>query len=102
LASFFDADGGLLPSANTLYRPHAAQASSQTVLDHALHYAVYGGHRAAAVFLLERGADIDARPKGGFWDDFGGMTPLHMGVWVDQPDLVAFLLERGADPTLTD
>jgi quinoprotein glucose dehydrogenase len=102
MAAFFDAAGGLLPTANTQYRPRSAGASDQEVLNQALQYAVYGGHIEAVVLLLERGADLNSRPESGFWDDFVGLTPLHMGVWADKPEVLALLLERGADPTLAD
>ena len=51
---------------------------------------------------MVRGATIDGRPDGGFWEDFGGLTALHIAVWAARSKMVAFLLEEGANPTLTD
>ena len=102
MAAFFDAAGELRPAANVLYRPRGARSTDQEILDQALIYAAYGGQIEAAALLLARGAAIDGRPNGGFWEDFGGLTALHIAVWADRPEMVAFLLEEGANPTLND
>ncbi|NKB67395.1 MAG: PQQ-binding-like beta-propeller repeat protein [Candidatus Latescibacteria bacterium] len=101
MATFFEGST-LLPTANKLYRPQGAGMSDQEVLDLALLYAVYGGHREAVAFILVRGADIDSRPMGGFWEQFVGITALHMAVWADNAEMVAFLLEQGANPMTPD
>ena len=65
----------------------------------------YGGFAASTKFAPYdqiHAGNIDSRPRGGFWDEFGGMTPLHMAVWVDRAEMLGFLLERGADPMVTD
>ena len=53
------------------------------------------GHTDAARFLLDRGADVDAR-------GFFGATGLHWAAHNGHVDAVRFLLEAGADPTLRD
>jgi ankyrin repeat protein len=53
------------------------------------------GHTDAARFLLERGADVDAR-------GFFGATGLHWAAINGHVDTVRFLLEAGADATLRD
>ena len=58
-------------------------------------HAVRQGHAAAALALLEGGADID-QPSGG-----DATTPLLMAAVNGQFDLALTLLERGADPNLT-
>ncbi len=56
-------------------------------------HAVRQGHTAAALALLDGGADID-QPSAG-----DGTTPLLMAALNGQFDLALALLERGADPT---
>ena len=51
--------------------------------------------RDALVLLLELGADINARAR-------GGVTPLHKAAEAGHVELVRELLEQGADPTLRD
>jgi hypothetical protein len=53
------------------------------------------GHTEAARFLLERGADIDAR-------GFFSATGLHWAAINGHAETVRFLLDRGADPALRD
>jgi hypothetical protein len=65
------------------------------VLSHALYSAARNGHKAVVAYLLEQGADQNAR---GF---FGG-TALHWAAINGHHGTVELLLERGADPTLKD
>lgn len=51
---------------------------------------------AAVGLLIDQGADVNARAT------VQGWTPLHGAVAVGRIDLVEFLLEKGADLTLTD
>ncbi len=71
--------------------------------DTPLHYLALGPERNGRKFtiddireigdaLLTRGAAIDARQN-------GDSTPLHYAVMEDRADIVAWLLERGADPS---
>jgi ankyrin repeat protein len=53
------------------------------------------GHTDAARFLLDRGADVDAR-------GFFGATGLHWAAHSGHADTVRFLLDQGADTTLHD
>lgn len=52
--------------------------------------AILGRHLAIARCLVQHGADFNARCKYGF-------TALHRAIRTEQPDLVAWLLGRGAD-----
>jgi ankyrin repeat protein len=54
------------------------------------------GHEAAALLLVERGADVNAR------DSFGGATALVEAAKTGQVKLVAALLRRGAKPNARD
>jgi len=63
----------------------------------ALHYpAFFGGADAAATarVLLEAGAEVDARSDNDLW-----VHPLHSAVAGDHDDVVAVLLQAGADVT---
>lgn len=57
----------------------------------ALHYAVFNGQDKLARFLVERGAQIDARSP-------NGSTPLMMAAREGRDELARLLIERGADP----
>jgi len=57
--------------------------------------AAYNGHRAVAEFLLDQGAQVDAR-------NGQGRTALMFAATGPFPETVALLLERGADPNATD
>ncbi|MEZ4425490.1 MAG: ankyrin repeat domain-containing protein [Gemmatimonadota bacterium] len=98
-----DAEGA--PPADSAGMPDTAAAEEPRPLTYAqlvggwggltpLHHAVRQGHTAAALALLEGGADLD-RPSVG-----DGTTPLLMAAVNGQFDLALLLLERGADPTL--
>jgi uncharacterized protein len=63
-----------------------------------LHLAAYFGWPEAAAFLLDRGADIDARSTNRVLRD---LTPLHSAAAGGQTEVAALLLERGADPNAT-
>ncbi len=60
----------------------------------ALHYALRDGHRDCVEALLEAGADIDQVTGG------DRSSPLLLAAINGQYDLAAYLLSRGADPTL--
>jgi ankyrin repeat protein len=60
-----------------------------------LHAAVAGRHADVSVFLIERGADVNAI-------DSGRHTPLHIAAEDGQLPVVKALLTRGADPHAVD
>lgn len=102
MQSYFVADGTLLPSANTQYRPNGGdERSEQQILNEALGYAAFAGQIEAARFLLQRGAQINAQPVG-HYDDNKGQTPLHRAVDYNNHEMVDFLLTHGADPMIKD
>lgn len=61
-----------------------------------LHFAVQSENSKVPKFLLEHGAQVDARTKGGEW------TPLHFAALTGDMDLVQLLLGRGADINAKD
>jgi cytohesin len=61
--------------------------------DYPLHKVAIWGDIQAAKALLDHGADINARGED---DD----TALHRAIAGDHPEMVRFLLSRGADPDL--
>jgi hypothetical protein len=67
----------------------------QSVLDEALVLACHVGATSAAVWLLDHGADINAKPA-------PGLTALHYAVSAGRKETVDMLLGRGADASITD
>lgn len=75
-----------------------------------LHTAIQSRLLETTRYLVERGADMNARalirevdPQTGEARVVGsGNTPLHMAAIMRSPDILQFLLEAGADPNLGD
>ncbi len=103
MEQFFDGDSNLTEAAgmhrewyraNEEFPERPTTDSAQEILDEALCYACFNNRFDAARFLLERGADPNAKP---FY-----ATALHFAVAKDNMELVDMLLEAGADPLLED
>jgi ankyrin repeat protein len=60
----------------------------------ALHYAAMGGHMDVAAFLIDQGADVNART---IVVASGLFTPLHFAAFNGHKDVAALLMKRGAD-----
>lgn len=58
--------------------------------------AVRHSQQDCAVLLIEAGADLNAQPKD------GGKGPMHWAAYWGRGNLVRLLLDKGADPALTD
>jgi ankyrin repeat protein len=58
----------------------------------ALHEVARTGNIESAKLLLKAGANIDAR------ETWGGQTPLHWAASQNQPQMIRFLVSKGADP----
>ena len=58
--------------------------------------AVKSGHTETTKILIDYGADVNA------WGSEGGQTALTVAVHEDFPEIVALLLENGADPLMVD
>ena len=72
------------------------EGTSPTPLHSACHYSRKDGVSASIVALVEAGADVNQR-------DASGRTALHWAVeWFGGAELVAYLLEQGADPAVAD
>lgn len=74
--------------------PDSAHIRKDTISD-ALHAAARNGHRDVVAYLLDRGANIDA--KGVF-----GATGLHWAAINGHQEAVEFLVKHGANLTITD
>jgi uncharacterized protein len=68
--------------------PRAVNQEGET----ALHEVARTGNIESAKLLLKAGANIDAR------ETWGQQTPLHWAASQNQPDMIRFLVSRGADP----
>lgn len=93
LAAFFgqlDAAARLLEAGGRL-----AAVSRNPLANTPLHAAVAGRRADVSVFLIERGADVNAT-------DSGGHTPLHIAAEDGQLPVVEALLSRNADPHAVD
>ncbi|HUD70937.1 MAG TPA: ankyrin repeat domain-containing protein [Dongiaceae bacterium] len=66
----------------------------------ALHLAAFFGHRDLAAFLIERGADVNARSKSETFAQAN--TPLHAAAANKQTEVARLLVERGADVNARD
>lgn len=62
-----------------------------------LHIATVLGFDELALYLVERGADVNLRSS------FKGYTPLHMAVLANKPEmLIELLTKTNADPMIED
>ncbi len=80
--------------ANEEFPERPTREDSQEILDEALCYACFNNRMEAARFLLERGANPNARP---FY-----ASALHFAVAKDNIELVDILMEAGADLFIED
>ena len=76
--------------------PHGVQPGGASA--GVLHLMAKRGNAAAVKWLLDHGADPNARWS--HWD--AHVTPLHLAVLADHPDVVRLLLDAGADPHIHD
>jgi len=70
----------------------------QDILNNAFVTAVNTGRRQAAALLLDRGAQLNAKPPGFHWRG----TALHAAVWHGDADMVRWLIDEGAGPFIQD
>jgi len=103
IEAFFDSDGSLKPNAGPIDWPwgHVCVIETndrQSLINNAFVYACMHGRLNAASLLLEKGAQINAIPKG---FDYAG-TGLHYAALNGHRAMVEFLLGRGADPNIKD
>ncbi len=101
---WFAADGSLhadpgphRPNWADVGRPAGAVPSDDPseILGEAFVFAALNNRRAVVDYLLDTGADIDARP-------YRNTTALHFAVQFQRRDMVQLLLDRGAATTIQD
>jgi len=85
-------------TAARLVRESPGLLSTQGPANGALHLMAKRNETAAAAWLLDHGADPNARWP--HWD--ADVTPLHLAVLANHPEMVRLLLARGADPRIHD
>ena len=103
--AFFEADGSLRSDAVSCYHPLpnvAAQMGDQEILNESFNYAASWGNLEIAAFLLDRGAEINSKPPKVYWPGDRGRSALHAAVDGERPEMVRFLLARGADQMVRD
>ncbi|WCO68046.1 ankyrin repeat domain-containing protein [Iamia majanohamensis] len=104
LRSWIHTDGDLARPAGE-YRPNLADVGRpaggpstdhpSVILGEALVFAAANDRAEAVDLLLDVGVDIDARP-------YRNTTGLHLAVQFHKPAMVEHLLDRGANPMVTD
>ncbi len=95
MKKFFASDGSLIPNAGD---PPFDKASPATVLTEALIVASRHHRNDVIAYLLDRGAPVNGRTTSAP----NHATALHDAALNGFADTVKLLLNRGADPTLTD
>lgn len=78
--------------------PATRANAPREIVDNAFVTAVGMGHKHVGQYLLQQGARINSRPAGFHWKG----TALHAAVWRGRTDLVKWLMESGADPSVVD
>lgn len=69
-----------------------------TVREGTLHLLAKRGDADGVRWLLDRGANVNA-----MWNHWGAhVTPLHLAILEDQPEVAGLLLQRGAEVTIED
>lgn len=74
---------------------HGAPLNRDDLQWTALHYAVFAGHQEIAEYLLQQGAQVNARSP-------NGSSVLMMAAYEGKPELAKRLMELGADPALAN
>jgi ankyrin repeat protein len=85
-------------AATRLVRDDPAAIASDRTSAGVLHVMAKRGHAAGVKWLLDHGANPNARWA--HWDS--DVTPLHLAVMHDHAGVVRLLLAAGADPTIRD
>jgi uncharacterized protein len=105
VAACFGERGALTSAAGEIASPFSqipiaedVRRDPRQIIGNALVFAAAWGQEAAAAYLLARGADVNTIPAG---FDYSG-TPLHYAALEGRREMVEFLLQHGADPSVRD
>lgn len=99
MQDFFDAEGILLEHAGPVLFPfEGVSNSAQDILDQALLLALKNLQYNAAKLLIERGANVNSIPPG----NHERCTALHQAVYMNNSEMVNWLMERGAVANIKD
>ena len=100
MRGFFAEDGGLRPDAGPVRFPFGIDESNEPndILDQAFLFALKNRQYDAATMLIDMGASVNAIPPG----NHEHCTPLHQAVYMNDRDMVDWLIERGAVATIDD
>ncbi|MGK7905679.1 MAG: ankyrin repeat domain-containing protein [Synechococcus sp.] len=99
MKEYFDADGNLFAQAGPVRFPfEGVSYSANDVLNQALILSLKNRQYDAASMLIENGADVNSIPPG----NHERCTPLHQAVYMNDLEMVDWLMERGAVATIED
>ncbi|MEQ8671898.1 MAG: ankyrin repeat domain-containing protein [Aggregatilineales bacterium] len=84
-----------LGAGDTLKERLTRSSPDASELQRAFAFACINGQQETATILLQQGVDINAIA-------YRDLTGLHWTAYRNQPEIAEFLLQQGADPTLTD
>ena len=99
LAEFFTEDGTLKDNAGDVVYPFGHESDTpMATINQACFLALRNERYQAAQFLFECGAELNTIALG----HHERCTPLHQAVYLDKPDMIDWLLERGARADLPD
>ncbi len=68
----------------------------------ALHWATYYGNTDIALWLIDSGADVNAKTLKGYGRYEPGITPLILAAYYGHAEVLQALLKKGADPAVKD
>ncbi len=98
---FLDPKAGMVSRACTFPNPGQMKFAESTAshpevtLQQALVFACMGGHLDVAKLLVAHGVNVNGRPR-------GGIPAIHEAAYQGHLEIIEYLLDQGADPTIRD